>query len=478
MNLSKIAQEYYNLGFIPTCISYLKTEYNIKENNPEKAPCHPWRRWQIRRPELKDITSLPWEYSSGIGAVLGNTRSYGKHHRCIDIDNCSSIDLIKDILRQLFLPEDYEWVVKTPNGFHIHVYSGDIEFASAEDLHEGVLALLPNETYKNKFKRIELRWAHHVVLPPTILNGIEYKFLFCDNQFPVNEPKRIDADSTLFFLAKYCGSYSENFNLNDGNKAIINNFYFKVTYGSDDLSKRGFPDGLQVFKLSSFNENIIQAENNSDLIYSSNNDIRFSPLFLDIETTGLINNPTNYDLYPRVIQIAYTEQKVETINHERRSVSIIANHYIRPDDFTVSNEIQNLTGLSDSYLSENGIGIEDVLMGFRFINERQTHIISYNTEFDMSILDSEYLRLKKSKPYIDNYLRQGGLQIFCLMKKINSIYGGKYLKLIDAYELLFKEPLPIKTHNAVNDVEILMDCFYLLVLYKHIRLVNQGRTLI
>ena len=478
MNLSNIAQEYYDLGLTSTCISYLKTEFNIKEVNPDKSPCHPWRRWQIRRPELKEISSLPWGNASGIGAVLGNTRSYGKHHRCIDIDNCSNIELIKDILRHLYLPEDYEWVVKTPNGYHIHVFAGDIEYATSKDMHEGVLALLPNETYKNKFSRIELRWANHIVLPPTNINGLSYEFAFHDNQIPINEPRKIDSDLTLFFLAKYCGSHSEKFDMERGNKAIVNDFYFEVTYGSSDSSYRGIPDMITVFKLPNVNENIINAENNSDLIYSSYIDKQFSPLFLDLETTGLINNPTNYELYPRIIQIAYTEQKVETINNERRLVTIITNHYIKPDDFTVPKEIENLTGLNDSYLSENGIGIEDVLMGFRFINERQSHIISYNTEFDMPIIDSEYLRLQKTKPYIDNYLRKGGLQIFCLMKKINSEFGGKYFKLSEAYEFLFKEALPIKPHNAVNDVEILMDCFYLMSLFGYIRQSNNGKILI
>lgn len=40
MNYKYFAEQYFELGLKPTCISYLKTKYNISENNPEKSPCH------------------------------------------------------------------------------------------------------------------------------------------------------------------------------------------------------------------------------------------------------------------------------------------------------------------------------------------------------------------------------------------------------------------------------------------------------
>jgi len=64
------------------------------------------------------------------------------------------------------------------------------------------------------------------------------------------------------------------------------------------------------------------------------------------------------------------------------------------------------------------------------------------------------------------------------MKKINSVFGGKYLKLSEAYEMLFKDPVPVKAHNAVNDLEVLIDCYNLMDLYGYISIGNRGRTLI
>ena len=111
IEIKDFAKEYYNFGLNPTCISYLKTTYNSEKhnNNPEKAPCHSWKRWQVRRPSLDEITNLNWVFSNGVGAVLGHSS------KCIDIDNCNDFNFIKKLLRILGLPEDYEWVVKTPN---------------------------------------------------------------------------------------------------------------------------------------------------------------------------------------------------------------------------------------------------------------------------------------------------------------------------------------------------------------------------
>ncbi|MBK5215172.1 MAG: hypothetical protein JJE55_16115 [Flavobacteriaceae bacterium] len=40
------------------------------------------------------------------------------------------------------------------------------------------------------------------------------------------------------------------------------------------------------------------------------------------------------------------------------------------------------------------------------------------------------------------------------MKKINSVFGGKHLKQSEAYEMLFKDPIPVKAHNAENDLKV------------------------
>src|ERR1700730_16117679 len=114
MSYQYYAEQYFELGLKPTCISYLKTKYNISEQNPEKSPSHSWRRWQVRNPRKEEIIALPWTTAIGIGTVLGF------NNRCIDIDNCNDESILKGALSILGLPDDYEWLVRTPNGYHIY----------------------------------------------------------------------------------------------------------------------------------------------------------------------------------------------------------------------------------------------------------------------------------------------------------------------------------------------------------------------
>ena len=444
------AEEYFKLGLKPTCISYIKTKYNINETNPEKSPCHSWRRWQIRTPELTEIQNLPWGVSNGIGTVLGYT------NRCIDIDNCNDISVLHEFLKELRLPEDYEWAVKTPNGFHIHIISAPLPFVTDKELQEGVLALLPNDSSKNKFKRIEMRWAHHAVLPPTVINGIPYEFVFLrEDAIPSNEPQGLNANTLFCFLVKYCGYNNENL--------VINNINFKLT----ELS--GGSKSISAHKVSNFSLDYENNIDNSEFIgYFDSNGYHHPPIFIDIETTGLIQDQTDYNKYPRIIQIA--------ASLDWRDRKIIINNYIKPNGFSVPIEIEQLTGITNSFLIEFGIPIHEALLSFSEV-EMSNPIICYNADFDISILDSEFIRLKNNFSYIRNTLRDGS-QIFCLMKKINTVFGGKYLKLTDAYELLFKDNIPVKAHNAVNDLEILMDCFNIMELYGYIKWKNKGRTLV
>ena len=190
------------------------------------------------------------------------------------------------------------------------------------------------------------------------------------------------------------------------------------------------------------------------------------PFFLDIETNGLIKNPTDYATYPRIIQIAFATGKSEIINN-----------YVIPESFTISKEIEELTGITNTLLLEKGVPIQRALSSL-CKKENRSPIVTYNADFDLSVIDSENLRLEnKSINYFGNPLRDGS-QVFCLMKKINSIVGGKYLKLSEAYTKFFDEPFPVRPHNAINDLEITVDLFYLLKLYGYIRKGNKGRILI
>ncbi len=306
MEYQYYAEKYYDFGLKPTCLSYLKTKYNISEQNPEKAPCHSWRRWQVRKPLKEEINSLPWNFANGIGTVLG------LFDRCIDIDNCNDDNVLKDALVVLGLPKNYEWAVKTPNGYHIHVGADySLPFITNKELSEGVLSLNPNKEYKNKLSRIELRWANHSVLPPTKLNGKSYQFMFVD--FPSKKPSYISLYNTFRFITKFCGSYERY------PDCEIGTYQFKKLLFECTSNSQSYDPDLIVYDASSEEKQILYEGTG---IRSYSND---APLFIDIETNGLIKDYLDYNSYPSVIQISYCFG----LNSE------VFSHYIKPNNISL-----------------------------------------------------------------------------------------------------------------------------------------------
>jgi DNA polymerase III epsilon subunit-like protein len=455
------AIKYYELGLNPTCISYIKTKYNSKEKNPEKSPCHSWKRWQVRRPSLSEVTDINWDVSNGIGAVLGNI------HRCIDIDDCDDYDFIKILLKFLRLPQDYEWVIKTPKGFHIHIKSGPIFFATNKELIDGVLPINSNENYRNTFSKIELRWANHIVLPPTVINGKKYQFV--NDKYPTSTPVYVGMFDVLRGVSKFCGTLK-----NTTAKFETQNMTFQLCAPSE-----GYPYAEAVF--GNGNDDFLKQATNPvgyfdydkvpknkragyiEFHFGGNNSLAIgnwyqgSEFFIDIETTGLIKNPFDYDNYPRIIQIAY----YDSYKRERKNI------YIKPEGFTVPPEIEALTGLSNQFLNDNGISINDALNSINKLDS--SPIIGHNVDFDLSVIDSEYLRIKKNpKVYVNNKLRNGA-QVFCTMKKFSDVFNCKYPSLSELFNYFFDEIPSNKIHNAEYDVEILIDCYYVMCLYGFIK---------
>lgn len=457
--MKEYAKHYYELGLNPSCISYIKTKYNSKENNPEKSPSHSWKKWQVSRPSLEEVMELNWGVSNGIGAVLGHTS------RCIDIDNCNDYDFIKEFLKLLRLPTDYEWVVKSPNGFHIHIKSGPIYFATFKELIDGVLPIFPNDKFASVFSKIELRWANHIVLPPTKINGQKYAFVKDD--FPKEQPLRVDMFVIFQAISKFCGNYYSGFGNFETQKMV-----FQLAAPSE-----GYPF-IQAARGSNKEGTIKEATNSHGYIdfsvlpknikagflelgfgnssYPIMNWRVGSVVFIDIETTGLIKDEFDYETYPRVIQIAY-------YNSYKKEFKTL---YIKPDGFTLPTEIEKLTGITNDYLAKNGISIFEA---FRSIDiPENSPIIGHNLEFDLSIIDSEYLRLiKEPKTYVNNKLRNGA-QTFCTMKKFASLFNVKYPKLAEMYNHFFDDIPPYRMHDATNDLKVLIDCYYIMCLYGYI----------
>lgn len=176
------ANYYYNMGFNVTHIIPHLNEGKAK--NPYKSPSNDRHILKNRRQTIEELNSYDWGNSTGIGAVLGfnNLRAidFDFHRWNRDVLPDKRNQLIHLSLQLLDLPENYEWVILTPNGgFHIIIFSNHYSIPVKQGLTR---AFTPNIKYYHycdeydisayHFRRIELRWDKHLVLPPSKIETI------------------------------------------------------------------------------------------------------------------------------------------------------------------------------------------------------------------------------------------------------------------------------------------------------------------
>ena len=168
------AKYYYNLGFNITCISDQKNEYNSDADNVYlKAPNHPWNHLHEERQSVNEFNSYYWQIATGFGVVTGYNNLL-----TIDLDDCDPKFFIETV-KQLGLPNDYEWVVSSGSrkGFHIYVYIDDLKLYYPT---ETVIRLFPKEQYEKFAEKVELLIRIHSILPPSLYSsGNKYKFMNC-----------------------------------------------------------------------------------------------------------------------------------------------------------------------------------------------------------------------------------------------------------------------------------------------------------
>lgn len=201
---------------------------NDKDDNSYKNPIE---EWEASNQTTSFLETKDWKHSTGFGIRLGHNK-----YRAIDIDGVEAApwnsfnyyeskdlfrfaneELVFNCLRLLGLPPTYEWIIKTPHGYHIIFKCEDIK-----DMPDSI-AYAPNSLFSKDegeqicLSRIELLWRTHLVMAPSMANKICYPdYMYYNCILPHAEPELISAGRIDDLLNYYCGKQGFADRLNAG----------------------------------------------------------------------------------------------------------------------------------------------------------------------------------------------------------------------------------------------------------------------
>ncbi|MDG1841679.1 MAG: DNA polymerase III subunit alpha [Crocinitomicaceae bacterium] len=185
-------------------------------------------------------------------------------------------------------------------------------------------------------------------------------------------------------------------------------------------------------------------------------------LIFDTETTGLPKDfkapITDTDNWPRVIQLAWQlhDNTGKLIEHK--------DFLIKPDGFNIPIASEDIHGISTELASQQGESISDVIASFSEILSRAQFIVGQNVIFDINVLGSEYIRLKKDSPLVSFPVLDTCTEKTAQLCKLPGGRGGKFKKptLSELHNHLFGKKFN-EAHNATADVEATTRCFLELI---------------
>ena len=184
-------------------------------------------------------------------------------------------------------------------------------------------------------------------------------------------------------------------------------------------------------------------------------------IFFDTECNGL---PRNKNLsisatsnWPRMIQLAWL------VTDEQGSILKSQSHIIYPQGFIITDEVEELTGITTSRAKSEGNNLRTVLNEFMDDLVDAELVIGHNIDFDKHVLGCELYREGLDYDALFNKESVCTMQRstnFCAIPNPNSYYGGyKWPKLEELYQKLFNTTLS-NAHDALSDVEATRKCYF------------------
>lgn len=197
-------------------------------------------------------------------------------------------------------------------------------------------------------------------------------------------------------------------------------------------------------------------------------------LVLDIETTGFpkgnINDLENLGNWPRIVQFAW-------LLLDKDYMLILSESHIIRQERPIPTDAIRVHGITDARARKEGKEITVVLEEFQKALSNAQIIIAHNIDFDIPIIDSEFLRAGQDKQFSQKTL-------ICTMKssiefcRLGSGGRYKYPKLAELYQKCFYpdsrgKMTILAAHDALNDAALTAKCFTRL---KELSVINDTET--
>lgn len=525
-DLEEMAKIYHGLKMN---LSQMKWRDSKKTEASFKAPTDSqWRNYTKEEQPDYYFNNRSWNQSAGVGLLTGVN-----NFRALDFDIKQSCfngskahqfnidELITEVLQELKLPIDYQWVVKSGNGYGFHVIfkCNDNEATAGLDSFSYEL----NDTYsyrtKNSLIRVELKWADHIVLPPSMhKSGLQYKFWFVEK--PNSEPYEVsihDIDSLLF---KLCGdrqfidcTYGDKkFQLTELRKV-------KCRYPSYNSEHSHNIDPILWMQQCSSNEStnslairliledgierdekkaveLLKSLNTQSAIFNLLSLYATDPTLADAITFFNLYDKLDKNLFSQNLELlkknalerfpeppVYLFFDTETNGLPKNqnegpsnsdnwprlvqlswllvdyNLEVISrkDFVVKPEGFNISDSSVEVHGITTDLAKERGTPLKVVVDKFIQDLNKSSILIGHNVEFDKKVVTSELLRLGESDIISSK-------PSFCTMKAtieycgIPGPYGLKYPKLQDLYAKLFGEPFK-GAHKALSDTMATLKCY-------------------
>jgi DNA polymerase III epsilon subunit-like protein len=250
--------------------------------------------------------------------------------------------------------------------------------------------------------------------------------------------------------------------------------FYKIKYLSE-ISKALYNDINKNYLSNVFSEKNLYINNyvkirSNNKRYNIDSSIKLNYLFIDIETSGLINKDNNE--FPLVLSISWIFTQGNMIIDK-------SNFYIYYKQNEFKNDAVQINKIDYDTIRNEGVNIIDVLLTLNKYALMSDSVVCHNIDFDLPILEHTFNQ--NNLPYYlgekynliswpkAEYLKDGAYSVICTMKLGSNILfregikkTGSYVNLEDLYFFLFKKEIK-NYHSSIADVEALYDIYFTLL---------------